>query len=266
MKKIIYWLDMILTFIKFNIKKIMEYRLDFFLGVIPLIITLGIGILFIGLVFNQIPELNGWTFDEVLLIYSFYTLSSGVYLLFFDNLRNTKMYIFTGQLDTILIRPISPAFYILMLSFNEYSIGQILFGSIIMGYTLNKLAITISFATILLIIYFSILGGMILGAVNMVAVTFLFFNEGTFSPLSVVNSLQQFTKYPLTIFNKYIQVLLTWIIPLGFISFYPATDFLNVFKPDFSIILVDTIIVIILFTFAVKFFNYGLVKYKGTGN
>ena len=40
------------------------------------------------------------------------------------------------------------------------------------------------------------------------------FSKGTFSPLSMIISLKEFTKYPLSLFNDGIVVLLTWIIPM----------------------------------------------------
>ena len=58
------------------------------------------------------------------------------------------------------------------------------------------------------------------------------FSKGTFSPLSMIISLKEFTKYPLSLFNDGIVVLLTWIIPIAITSYYPTLLFLG----DYSII------------------------------
>ena len=47
----------------------MEYRADFLLGLIGFILVQGVGIVFIGLVFNSIPTLKGWSFYEILFIF-----------------------------------------------------------------------------------------------------------------------------------------------------------------------------------------------------
>ena len=56
-------------FLKQYIKTLMEYRADFLLGLIGFILVQGVGIVFIGLVFNSIPTLKRWSFYEILFIY-----------------------------------------------------------------------------------------------------------------------------------------------------------------------------------------------------
>lgn len=65
-----------------------------------------------------------------------------------------------------------------------------------------------------------------------VLASILLFSKGTFSPLSMIISLKEFTKYPLSLFNDGIVVLLTWIIPIAITSYYPTLLFLG----DYSII------------------------------
>lgn len=61
---------------------------------------------------------------------------------------------------------------------------------------------------------------------------FFCFRKALFSPLSMIISLKEFTKYPLSLFNDGIVVLLTWIIPIAITSYYPTLLFLG----DYSII------------------------------
>lgn len=266
MRRLSYYFDLVLTFFKLNIKKIVEYRTDFLIGTIPLIVTRILGIVFIGLVFKKIPNLNGWNFEQVLFIYSFYTLASGVYLIIFDNLRSLKAYIFSGTFDRVLVQPLPPLLYILLLSFNEYSLGQLILGVIIMGYAMQKMAIAVSLVTILLLAIFVILGALILGSLSLLATSVLFYTEGLFSPLNAIRAMEQFIRYPLTIFNKYIQIFLTWVLPLGFVSFYPAVYFIPNYQPPFPVLLVCPLLVLVFLTVSVKVFNSGFKKYLGTGS
>lgn len=134
-----------------------------------------------------------------------------------------------------------------------------------MAYALKALSIKITIGAIILIIYFILAAALILGAFTIISVTFLFFTEGTFSPLSAVVSLQEFAKYPLTIFNRYIKAIFTWIMPLGFVSFYPASYFFKNYQTGFPVLLVSFFIVVSFFCLAVLFFNYGIRKYQSTG-
>ena len=68
------------------LKKLMEYKVDFLLGAIGLLITQAIQILFLGIIFSQIPALNGYSFAEVLFIYGFSLIAKSMDHLFTDNL------------------------------------------------------------------------------------------------------------------------------------------------------------------------------------
>ncbi len=41
----------------------------------------------------------------------------------------------------------------------------------------------------------------------------------------------QFSKFPLSAYSKWVQVLLTFVLPVGFISFYPSLHFFQDDKP-----------------------------------
>ena len=54
-----------------NLKRIMEYRADFLTGAVSFLIDQAIGIAFIFIIFTQIPQLAGFTFEQILFIYGF---------------------------------------------------------------------------------------------------------------------------------------------------------------------------------------------------
>lgn len=266
MAKIVYYIDLFITFIKIYFKRCMSYKTDFILGVIPLIFTQLIGILFIKLIYLRIPAINGWQYEEVLLVYSFYTLISALESTFFYSLTQLKTFIFQGTLDTILIRPINSIFYIIIQEFNYYSIGQAFLGIFLLVYSIQKLSIQMTFGKIIMIIYFILLGTIILASLTLISVTFFLFTEGTFSPLNAIIALQQFIKYPLSIFNKYIQSLLTLVFPLAFVSFFPAKILIGGNISSLNICIIELIVTFMIFALGNILFNYGLKKYKGTGN
>ena len=66
----LYWVFLIHRF-----KILMEYRVNFFIGASSTFFLQGSSILAIWVVMSQIPSLNGWSFDEVILIYGLVTLA-----------------------------------------------------------------------------------------------------------------------------------------------------------------------------------------------
>ena len=80
---------------------------------------------------------------------------------------------------------------------------------------------------------------------------------------------RNFINYPISIYGKFIQVLLTFVIPFAFINFYPVKYFLDkkgdtLFHP---ILQYGTPIVgIVLFLLAYKFWTMGVNRYESTGS
>ncbi|HHW58538.1 MAG TPA: hypothetical protein GXX15_13070 [Clostridia bacterium] len=84
------------------------------------------------------------------------------------------------------------------------------------------------------------------------------------STMVMVPHLSEFAKYPITIYHKAIQILITWIVPFAFTSFYPALYLLDkkIYK---TFALLSPLVAIIAFVIAYTFWNIGLKKYQSAG-
>ncbi|WP_251128133.1 ABC-2 family transporter protein [Exiguobacterium sp. s48] len=97
----LYWL-----YAKNHFKVMMEYRMDFLIGVLSVFGQQFAALFFLSIVFQHIESLNGWGFYEILFIYGIAFLGRAVHHIFFDNLWTIGwQYIRTGNLDRILMRP-----------------------------------------------------------------------------------------------------------------------------------------------------------------
>ena len=68
------------------LKTIMQSKVDFLIGLFGFFFTQIMGIVFLYLVFQQIPNLQGWTFEQLIFIYGFAQLPRGIDHLFTDNI------------------------------------------------------------------------------------------------------------------------------------------------------------------------------------
>jgi ABC-2 type transport system permease protein len=75
--------------------------------------------------------------------------------------------------------------------------------------------------------------------------------------------------YPLSIFPRGIQMLLTFLVPVGFISFYPALDFVgpnDSFALPIDLALFTPAVGAVLFLLAYAIFHRGLKRYESAGS
>jgi len=92
-------------FLQQRFKILMEYRVNFLIGATSTIVMQIAGLLAIWVVMRQIPSLNGWNFDEVLLVYGLITASESITHMFADNLWTIGWgYVRSGELLDGLLR------------------------------------------------------------------------------------------------------------------------------------------------------------------
>lgn len=59
-------------FVAQEIKRMMEYKGDFLVGIAGFLLNQFFNLLFIWVIFSQIPNLMGWTLEQVVFIYGFH--------------------------------------------------------------------------------------------------------------------------------------------------------------------------------------------------
>jgi ABC-2 type transport system permease protein len=252
-------------FLNQRFKILMEYRLNFFIGATSTAILQIASLATLWVVMSQIPSLNGWSFHEVLLIYGLLTLGESITHMFADNLWTVGWsYIRTGDFDRFLVRPIDPLFHLLADRFCHDGIGNFLIGSILVGLAMQNLDIPLTLQTSLYLLVTVVSGGAIFIALNLITATSAFWIMESIPVTQMVFGMNEFAKYPLTIYSRGIGLVLTWVIPYGFVSFYPASHLLG--REAGAMVWLAPLVALIFLTMAYRVWKVGLRHYSGTGS
>lgn len=205
-----------------NIKTLAGFRGDFIIMLISGCLTQILSIVFIFALFQKIPSIAGWTLNELIFMFSIIFIVDGFVSVFFDGIWNLSSVVNSGAFDRIILRPISPVLQIVTLGFGPSGIGNILVGIVTLTYCLSQIHTNLSWINLMLILYTVILGIALRVCINLSVVSTAFWTKNG-NPIMMANQgLSEFSKYPLVIFNKGIQLILI-IIPYSFISFVPAS-------------------------------------------
>jgi ABC-2 type transport system permease protein len=246
-------------------KILMEYRLNFFIGSVSTMILQIASLSAIWVVMRQIPSLNGWNFYEVILIYGLLTMGESITHMFADNLWTIGWnYVRSGDFDRFLVRPINPLFHLLADRFCHDGIGNLITGGVLVTVSLRTLGIPITPFTVLYLIVSTISGGIIFIALNLITATTVFWITEPIPVIQVVFNTSEFAKYPLNIYHSAIRILLTWLIPYGFVSFYPASYLLG--RDAGPIVWLGPIVALLFMFIAYRVWSVGLRHYSGTGS
>jgi ABC-2 type transport system permease protein len=256
----LYWYFLLQRF-----KILMEYRVNFFIGVTSMIFMQAAGLLTIWVIMRQIPSINGWTLDEVLMIYGLLTLAKSITHMFADNLWTIGWdYIRSGSFDRFLVRPINPLFHLLADRFCHDGIGDLLVGVVLVIISSVNLGIVWTPLTLLYLIVAVLSGGLIFIALNLITATSAFWITQSIPVTQIIFNTNEFARFPLTIYPRAIGIVLTWLIPYGFASFYPASQILG---RDVGILpWLGPLVAIVLAIISYRVWLFGMRHYGGTGS
>ncbi len=214
------------------------YRMNFF---VSSLITLVSNILFplvTLLIYRAGASFSGWSFYEVLLIQSVFTMSSGLSSLIFGGVMwTTNHLIREGSFEVVLLKPLNPLFFIVATTFSPDNVGLFLGGVTLFVIALAHVGAIPAFLWLQFAVLFAAGAAVLAGlSLMMAAMSFKWVGNSRISELA--DSVLQFGKYPLTIFPKAVQAMATMLIPVGMVGFFPASALLGrVQAADFAAVL-----------------------------
>lgn len=253
-------------FIAQYLKKLMEYKADFLLGAVGLLFTQVIQIAFLGIIFSQIPALIGWSFEQILFIYGFSLIAKALDHLFTDNLWMVGYRIIRkGEFDKYLTRPINTLYHVIAENFCVDAFGELLTCFLLLGYSIPKLGLPFYWYTIPLLLVVVVFATLIYTSLKIMTAAISFWTKASGHITHMLYMTNDFSKYPVSIYNKAVQTVITYIIPFAFTAYYPATFFLTGENPLFCIggtVVAGTV----LFALALFIWHRGLSAYESAGS
>ena len=253
-----------ISFLSASLKEMLIYRLDCIAGMISQLLTQFVEVIFIWITFQNTDNLAGWNFEQILLLYGITLISIGISDFCFDALYDIgPKYIREGDFDKILLRPVHPLISIIGSSNEFTSLGYFGLGLFMTIAMLIKLAIQVTFILILKIVFFSIIGAAIIGAINTIFSIASFWTYKSNEVIWTFYKVYTFAQYPIDIYNGFIKFLITCILPYVFVAYYPTMNYLGM---DKYMIYLSPIVAIVLWIIAINVWNWALKKYRSTGN
>ena len=120
-------------------KVILQSKVDFLMGLLGFFFTQIMGILFLYLVFEQIPSLQGWTLDQLIFIYGFAQIPRGIDHLLPDNIWMVAWrLVINGDFDRYMLRPMNIFFQVISEKLQPDAVGELLVGTILIIRSLAK--------------------------------------------------------------------------------------------------------------------------------
>ena len=269
MKSINKYMRLTGLYMKKGIKGMLTYRYSFLINCISQALDYSVTFLFMWIMISAFDDMNGWNAHEVMLLYAFSLCAYGIAGTFFFNIMNClPEQIRKGDFDDVLVKPVKVLPYLISRGFICNYIAHMTLSGIVMIVCFEALQIRITVFFLIRIIVILLFGSLIYAGL------FLFVSGSAFlvvkidALFQVMYFFREVSYYPVSIFPKAIQAVVTVLIPYGFINFYPLQELLG--KEDSAFgnhtIGVSSFVSILFFAVACLFFEKSAKCYKSSGS
>ena len=269
LKAILHYLDVTKASIRMSALTIVEYPSSIIGWLISNPIQFIVGFATIQFVVQQFGQINGWNYGELAFLYGVSVISHALSMIFFIQGWFMGFFVMDGEFDRFLTRPMSVMYQFFFTQINVFGVTDLIPGIIVFVYGCIQISFTWTFARVLLVLCMLIGATLIRGGVYIILGTTSFFtrSENDFGQYTQ-EVFDKTTMYPISMYPEAIQFILTYIIPIGWVSFYPVSSLLGGYRngPMKYAALFTLLIGIAVMAVAGLFFKFGLRKYESAGN
>lgn len=211
-----------------NIKARSTYRTNFIVSVAQAFVTLALQAALIWMLLDRFKDINGWGTYEIGFMLALSKISIGFSAVFLPQVWMMDSIVNSGDLDRILVRPKSPLFLFVFQGFNIQGVGELAAAFALLFYTVGKVDVLWNMANISFLIATVVCSALIFNCVlfilGLTSFWFLSFRSLREFFISIFSN---FSPFPVSIYGKGVQLMLTFILPVAFVYYYPSLYFFN---------------------------------------
>jgi ABC-2 type transport system permease protein len=210
----------------------MQYRASFVFQIAGNFIINFAELLALIIMFQHFHHLGGWDIREVIFLYGLSATMFGLAQMIGSGLDQFPAQMRLGEFDRVLTRPLSTFIQASVTDISLRYFGQMLQGLVILGYAVFALDVHWTAAKLLLL-FLSIFSGVVLflSLFAIEAVLCFWTVESTEAINAFTYGGSDLAQYPLSIFDRWLRRLFLWLIPIGFVSYFPAVTILDKHDP-----------------------------------
>lgn len=200
-----------------------HYRASFIATLMVGVIQLVLSLIPVLLLYSYTDEINGWSQGDVIALSGMFQTSLALLAMFVQtNMNRMSGYIRQGDLDLILVRPVSAQFYVTLRWIQPGEFFNALIGLIVVVIGLNHTNTVPSASGTLQALILATCGLILLTCVWS-ATVYLAFWLTTVDPIPMlIRDVMDAGRFPIAFYPTTIRIFLTFVFPVGFATTFPV--------------------------------------------
>jgi ABC-2 type transport system permease protein len=255
---------------RINLLTMLEYRANFLMWAGFTAIYHGTAIAALWVTLRNFPSINGWDFRQTAFMYGLWMLGHAVNNTFFYTVGSVPEFVREGRFDRFLVRPLDPLFQALTVPQQIWP-DELFLAIIYFCIVTPLVGVHVDLIFLLYVPLVALGGALIDFGINLAIATASFWFIRIDTLRWVVMSLEQeFSRYPISIYQRGVRVVLAFILPFAYMNYFPATYLLHKSEDGLhlnpSVGLLTPLVGAVALALAYAFWRVGINRYQGTGS
>ncbi|MCC7119140.1 MAG: ABC-2 family transporter protein [Anaerolineales bacterium] len=215
-------LKLLSAFLKVNLQMSLAYRADTIVNILLNLMWLGWEILSLNIIFSNTQTLGGWGFGELIaLLGVFRFVNMMMFALIWPNTEKFNQSIRDGSMDYTILQPVNSMF---LVTFSRMVIWRVWELALAVVLIIVGVRLSGETTTPLQILTFGLLvlsGMVIIYSLWIVLIALTFWFTKFDNNVTILHALVDAGRYPATVYPAWLQVIVTFIIPIAVATTVP---------------------------------------------
>jgi ABC-2 type transport system permease protein len=242
-----------------------EYRMNFLIGAGESVVQIALVVLSFQLLYRYTDQVAGWSQAEVLMLAGIYRAVDGLIgMQIAPNMRAISGYIRHGEMDFILLRPISSQFLVSVRMLALPEAVNVLIGLGLTVYAAQGAGVRWSLPAAAEAAVFGLCGLALLYALWFFSVTFSFWLVQVDNLDTLFYGVFETARYPVAFFKGAVRALLTFVFPVAFATTFPTQALLG--RADARLLAAGLVLAALALAATHMFWNYAVRHYSSASS
>lgn len=220
-----FYVNLLGQFARVSFQQEAAFRANFAVNLLNTGLSLIAGLAGVLVLFGQVDTFQGWSFGQVLALLGVYLIISALRGLVIgpslDGLGGMDGELWDGRFDFTALKPVNTQFLVSCRTWRVWALVDLALGLGVLGAALAQLGQSLSVMALAAFLAALAISVAIVYSLSLLLTSGAFWYLGV--PLIwILDSVMQMGRYPVGIYPGWLRLVLTWIIPIGFITTVPA--------------------------------------------
>src|SRR5688572_22750604 len=215
-------LKLISAFIKVNLQMSLAYRADTAIHILLNLMWLGWELLSLNIIFSNTNTLGGWGLGELIALLGVFRLVNMLmFALIWPNTEKFNQSIRDGSMDYTILQPVNSMFLVTFSRMVIWRVWELALAVVLIVIGINMSGDTTTPLQILAFCLLAISGTVIIYSLWIVLIALTFWFTKFDNNVTILHALIDAGRYPATVYPVWLQIIVTFIIPIAVATTIP---------------------------------------------